>query len=118
VRDPCMHNLKCWPEYFPAVLSGEKPFELRFNDRDFRVGDGLRLQEFEPCHHCKGRGRVHLDLTFSEWINRGITEGPCLECAGTCGKYTGRLAVKTITYVLANCVGLREGHVILGMRNI
>jgi hypothetical protein len=29
-------------------VSGEKAFELRVNDRDFRVGDTLRLLEWEP----------------------------------------------------------------------
>lgn len=41
------HNLKCWPEYFRAVLNGEKTFELRFNDRDYRVGDVLVLEEYD-----------------------------------------------------------------------
>lgn len=42
------HVLKTWPEPFEAVLSGLKNFELRVNDRDFRVGDILCLQEFDP----------------------------------------------------------------------
>lgn len=47
-RAPAVHDLKCWPEYFAAVRDGGKPFEVRKNDRDFRVGDVLRLWEFDP----------------------------------------------------------------------
>ena len=41
------HKLKTLPEYFEAVLSGKKTFEIRENtDRDFRCGDKIVLREF------------------------------------------------------------------------
>jgi ASC-1-like (ASCH) protein len=40
------HELKILPEYFEAVRSGEKRFELRKNDRNFKVGDWVGLREF------------------------------------------------------------------------
>ena len=43
-----VHDLKTWPEYYAAVRDGMKPFEVRKNDRDFRVNDLLRLWEFDP----------------------------------------------------------------------
>ena len=42
------HFLKTWPEYFQAIWDGKKTFEVRKNDRDFKVGDMLVLQEFDP----------------------------------------------------------------------
>lgn len=42
------HSLKTWPEYFEAILCGRKRFELRKNDRNYRVGDTLLLKEWDP----------------------------------------------------------------------
>ena len=42
------HELKTWPQYFAAVRSGKKRFEIRRNDREFAVGDVLVLREFDP----------------------------------------------------------------------
>lgn len=43
-----VHELKTWPEFWQAVYRGEKTFELRKDDRAYRVGDELRLREYEP----------------------------------------------------------------------
>ena len=42
------HNLKCWPKYFAEIGWGRKTFEVRFNDRNYRVGDTIELREFDP----------------------------------------------------------------------
>ncbi len=41
-----IHELKCWPMYFQSLYIGEKEFEVRKNDRDFKVGDSLYLREY------------------------------------------------------------------------
>lgn len=44
-----IHQLKTWPEYFQAVKSGKKTFEIRScDDRTYRVGDILSLLEYDP----------------------------------------------------------------------
>lgn len=45
MADPTLHPLKTWPGFFEAILSGEKPFEIRRNDRDYQAGDVLELHE-------------------------------------------------------------------------
>lgn len=39
---------KIWPEYFDAVASGKKNYELRLNDFEVNEGDTLVLEEWDP----------------------------------------------------------------------
>lgn len=41
-------NKKIWPEYFEAVASGKKKYELRLNDFEVKEGDTLILEEWDP----------------------------------------------------------------------
>jgi hypothetical protein len=50
------HELKTWIEYFQVIESGEKSFELRKNDRDFKKGHLLLLREYnKETHEYTGR---------------------------------------------------------------
>jgi hypothetical protein len=42
------HELKIHPAHFNDVISGAKPFEVRKNDRDYKVGDNIVLNEYNP----------------------------------------------------------------------
>ena len=42
-----IHAVKQLPEFFEAVIEGIKTFEVRQNDRDYRVGDLLALNEYD-----------------------------------------------------------------------
>lgn len=42
-----IHELKIKPKFFQDIINGIKNFEIRKNDRMFRVGDILVLSEFD-----------------------------------------------------------------------
>ncbi len=52
-----IHELKTWREYFVDVFSGIKNFELRKNDRNYKVGDELLLKEYDHIKE-KYTGRI------------------------------------------------------------
>ncbi|MFP7308821.1 DUF3850 domain-containing protein [Enterococcus faecalis] len=61
-KEPAIHELKILPEYFEAVVSGNKCFEIRKNDRRYEVGDILRLNEYEDG---KYTGNFHVaEITY------------------------------------------------------
>lgn len=41
-----IHNLKIAPEFYEAVIAGDKTFEIRKNDRNFQVGDRIIMAEY------------------------------------------------------------------------
>lgn len=41
------HDLKIQKQYFKEVISGSKKFEIRKNDRNFKVDDYLLLREYD-----------------------------------------------------------------------
>ena len=43
-----IHKLKILPEYFIDIVEGRKTFEVRKNDRDYKVGDILILHNYYP----------------------------------------------------------------------
>ncbi|MDU7365400.1 DUF3850 domain-containing protein [Clostridium sp.] len=94
-----IHELKIYPQYFSEVLSGNKTFELRKNDRGFEVGDVLILKEFTPGIYDSTR-----------------TEKVAVQTKG----YTGKEIKKVISYIYKGCengLGLRSGFCILGLQN-
>lgn len=46
--DSKAHELRSWPGPFDAVKEGRKTFELRTDDRSYRVGDRLHLRRWDP----------------------------------------------------------------------
>lgn len=64
-----LHQLKILPEYYKKVVSGEKTFEIRKDDRGFKVGDLLELCEFEDGQYT---GNSYLtEITYITYINFG-----------------------------------------------
>lgn len=42
------HNLKIWPSFFSLHIERQMEFQLRNDDRPYKVGDMLRLMEYDP----------------------------------------------------------------------
>jgi len=61
---PTMHELKTWPEYFAEVIAGTKTFEIRKNDRGFKVGDMLALYEWCPQQRQYLKECVIVEITY------------------------------------------------------
>lgn len=51
-------EVKTLPEFFWAQALDLKPFEVRYNDRDYRVGDILWQREWSPYGGYTGRALV------------------------------------------------------------
>lgn len=49
------HELKILKPYFDAVVSGDKTFELRKDDRPYKIGDTLILREIGAGNTFTGR---------------------------------------------------------------
>lgn len=49
------HNLKCHPEYFHAMAVGAKTFDVRRDDRGYRVGDQVQMEEYDLDNGPTGR---------------------------------------------------------------
>jgi hypothetical protein len=57
------HTLKCLSPWFEALADGSKTFEVRWNDRDFRVGDELVIEHWEIKHQ-QVFGRLRFTVTY------------------------------------------------------
>lgn len=69
-----IHQLKQASIYFEDVTSGRKTFEVRKNDRNFKVGDYLGLNELNPDGKETGRSalfRVTYVLNNPEYCKEG-----------------------------------------------
>ena len=60
--DRKQHELKILPEYFEAIVKGEKNFEVRFNDRNFAKGDILLLREHDG--KCYTGRQITTEVTY------------------------------------------------------
>jgi len=99
------HELKVWSEFYDKIASKLKQFEIRKNDRDFKVGDTLILREFIPCCECDGSGKV--------W-DAG-DKADC-SCPKPHGNYTGNRADVSVDYVLhGGKFGIGAGYCVMSI---
>ena len=61
---PTIHTVKSWPQFFSAIERGEKTHELRPNDRGYKVGDMLLLQEWDPETEAYSGREMKIEVTY------------------------------------------------------
>lgn len=59
-----IHILKSWPQFFKAILEGDKKHDLRSMDRGFEVGDKVVLQEYDPINGLYLGREIMASITF------------------------------------------------------
>lgn len=65
------HEVKCLPEYFQAVKRGDKTFEIRYNDRDYQVGDTLIICEWDNDRQQFTGDRVTRTISYMTDFEQG-----------------------------------------------
>jgi hypothetical protein len=71
-----IHELKTWSEYYEEVFMCHKTFELRKNDRDFKKGDKLILNEWDnEKQEYTGRSLARNILYILEGGKFGLEDG-------------------------------------------
>ena len=71
-----VHDIKIAASYYDDVTSGRKRFELRKNDRGYKVGDSLKMREFKDGKHT-GR-TIDADIIYMLEEYAGLEEGYCI----------------------------------------
>lgn len=79
-REKKHHDLKCLPEYFRHIEDRSKGFELRKNDRDFRVGDTVMFWEWsEETRYTGYKSRtVTISYVLQHVPQYGLADGYCI----------------------------------------
>ena len=72
------HALKCWPTEFQAIVEGRKRFEWRSVDRDYQVGDLLRLMEWDPVFSAYTGAWLMVQVTYILTAGFGVPPGYCV----------------------------------------
>jgi hypothetical protein len=86
-----VHHVKSWMRLFGPTAAGKKTHELRYNDRNYKVGDILDLQEYDQeIKKYTGRS-TKVEITYMT-----SAENPCA----------------------MSSVGLNEGFVILSVKKV
>jgi hypothetical protein len=75
------HQLKIYPQFWRELVAGNKPFEVRRDDRRFKVGDTVSLREYDPTSGLTGAGPYIREITFimrHEDMPAGVPIGYCV----------------------------------------
>lgn len=71
-----MHEIKIASVYYDDVAEGRKTFELRKNDRDYKIGDELVMKEYKDGEETGREINAMIDYILEDYT--GLTEGYCI----------------------------------------
>ena len=77
------HRVKIWPKFYDEVAGGMKPFELRKDDRNYAVGDELRLEEYDPEMKIYTGRTVTAKVIYKLERMPGLEDGYCVLALGS-----------------------------------
>ena len=91
-----IHQLKVEKKYYRDIIAGHKTFEVRKNDRNFKIGDLLGFNE-----------------TVSEEVANFFQDNTAINAISEVTE-TGECVVAIITYILNDERFCKDGYVTLG----
>lgn len=85
------HEIKVLPEYFNELVDGNKKFEIRENDRDYKVGDIVYLREWDDDKFTGNALIVKITyILTAEQFSEGLQRGYCVWSFDGLGLYYGK----------------------------
>lgn len=72
------HEVKIWPEHFEPVVTYAKRYEVRKDDRPYKVHDSIRLNEYDADTGYTGRYVVARITHILRGAEYGIFPGYCV----------------------------------------
>ena len=72
------HEIKIKPEYYVAVISGKKTFEIRWNDRKYEAGDHVILTEWNEDGPTGRKITITISYVLKDVPQYGLMEGFCI----------------------------------------
>lgn len=75
-EQPKEHEIKIGATFYADAASGKKNFELRKNDRDYRVGDIIKLQEYDKGAYTGQYCRKRITYILEDYT--GLEDGYCV----------------------------------------
>lgn len=72
------HHLKILPQYFEEVAEKRKEFEIRKNDRNYKVTDNVALHEWDGEEYTGRVVQRGIKYIYHGDGNYGLAEGYCV----------------------------------------
>jgi len=75
-KEQKVHQIRLGAQFFDDVLEGRKKFELRKNDRGYKVGDILEMMEFKDGRNTGRTVKVNVVYMLEDFT--GLEDGYCI----------------------------------------